>query len=299
MTSHANKLADPSLCTCLPGTYRHTIFSNIKWSTLSIITALLIIIVYLSSGLYALIDVTTMSSGKAYTDGGIFWAIASSSMMIIFGWMLVAIYFGVVLLIILLLCGIQLEKAWLLFVWSILMIFMLLADGIVTVLSLRENQQQNYRPIKQIKILFFVMIIRLIVSLCGIFVTIFHFRRLSKAQSDEINRQRMLERYNAESSSSTYNDSNEHSSAPLYASKDTNGDRYFAELFPPVSLPRANVGQMQSQPTSALFHTYNGHSDNHMQSQRRALDKYRNDFRYNVPLQERFHEREITSAQNY
>lgn len=109
----------------------------------------------------------------------------------------------------------------------------------------------------------------------------------------------MLERYNAESSSSTYNDSNEHSSAPLYASKDTSGDRYFTELFPPVSLPRANVGPMQSQPTSALFHTYNGQSEYLVQSQRRALDKYRNDFRYNVPLQERFHEREITGAQNY
>ena len=44
MTSHANKLVDPSLCTCLPGSYRHAIFSNVKWSTLSIVTALLIIV---------------------------------------------------------------------------------------------------------------------------------------------------------------------------------------------------------------------------------------------------------------
>ncbi|UJR07704.1 hypothetical protein I4U23_011989 [Adineta vaga] len=299
MTSNTNKIVDPSLCTCFPGSYQHNIFNKVKWSTLSIGTALLIIIVYLSSGLYALIDVTTMGSGQAYTSGGVFWAIASSSLMIIFGWILVALYFGAVLLIILLLCGIQLEKAWLLFLWSTMMIFMLLADGIVTVLSLREYQQQNYRPAIQIKILFFVMIIRLIVSLCGVFVTIFHFRGLTKAQSEEINRQRMLDRYNAETTSSTYNDSNERSSAPLNPSKDNNDERYFTELYPPVSLPRANVDEIQSRPISSMFHTYNGQSEYMMQSHRQTFNKYQNDFRYNVPLQERFHEREINGLQNY
>jgi hypothetical protein len=34
------------------------------------------------------------------------------------------------------------EKSCLLFLWSIIMIFMLLADGSVTVLSLREHQKQ-------------------------------------------------------------------------------------------------------------------------------------------------------------
>ena len=121
-------------------------------------------------------------------------------MMVIFGWMLVAIYFGVVLLIILLLCGIQLVK---LFIkhWpnrqfveliffkgkGVAPIRLVYSDGIHAVsrwycygfISSRKSTTgeccimlsllltytiYNYRPIKQIKILFFVMIIRLIVS---------------------------------------------------------------------------------------------------------------------------------------
>jgi hypothetical protein len=93
------------------------------------------------------------------------WPIASSSWMTIIGWISVSVYFIVVLLVTVLLCGIQLvkrssttidtiknepllfsiqRKAWLLFIWSIAMVAMLLADGIVTVLTLREHQLQVF-----------------------------------------------------------------------------------------------------------------------------------------------------------
>ncbi|CAF1030745.1 unnamed protein product [Adineta steineri] len=298
MSSNVNKLIDPSICSCFPNSYRYNIFSKIKWSTLSLGTALLIIIVYLSSGLHALIDVTSMTSSQSHNSEGVLWTIASSSSMIIFGWILVSIYFIVVLLIIILLCGIQLEKAWLLFLWSILMIFMLLADGIVTIFSLREHQHQN-RPLKEIKILFFVMIVRLIVSLCGIFVTVFHFRRLNKIQSDQLHQQKMLNRFNAESPmSSSYHDSSDRSVAMLNPTKFSDNDRYSTEMIPSVSLPRAKFSTMQQQQGPTIFHTYNHQSEYIMHSYRKAINKYNNDFRYNVPLQERFHEQEIRGLQN-
>ena len=42
------------------------------------------------------------------------------------------------------------SKPWLLFVWSILMIFMLLIDGIITILSLRQHQQQVGRLVASV-----------------------------------------------------------------------------------------------------------------------------------------------------
>lgn len=173
----------------------------------------------------------------------VFWAIASSSMMVIFGWMLVAIYFGVVLLIILLLCGIQLVqlfiKHWsnrkhidLIFFKGKSMAFICLvySDGIhavswwycygsissrksttgefyilifsvSTCIQLRIIDQSNKSKFSFLLWLFVSLFryinknvsvsisLNFLLQLCGIFVTIFHFRRLSKAQSDEINRQ--------------------------------------------------------------------------------------------------------------
>jgi len=174
------------------------------------------------------------------------------------------------------------------------MIFMLLADGIVTVLSLREHQQQNYRPIKQIKILFFVMSVRLIVSLCGIFVTVFHFRRLNKAQSEQINRQRMLERYNSGSPSPSYHDSWARSGAFPNRSKHSNDDRYTADLLPSIALPRAKCATVQHHhPISAIFRSQNQRSEYLTQSHQQSIKRCNDDFRYNIPLQERFHQQQI------
>jgi hypothetical protein len=44
MTPSVNDLLDPSVCSCFPGLYHYTICNKIKWSTLSIGTALLIIV---------------------------------------------------------------------------------------------------------------------------------------------------------------------------------------------------------------------------------------------------------------
>jgi len=52
---------DPSICSCFSSN-RNRICAKLKWSTLSICTALLLIIIYATSGLYTLIDVTTFMS---------------------------------------------------------------------------------------------------------------------------------------------------------------------------------------------------------------------------------------------
>ncbi|CAF1415278.1 unnamed protein product [Rotaria sp. Silwood1] len=258
-------------------------------------------IVYLSSGLYALIDVTTIISTESYDgkDYTILWLIESSSLMTILGSISVLIYFTVVILITVLLCGIQLGKPWLLFLWSFLMFFMLLADGIVTVLSLREHQQQNYRSMNQIKILFFIMIVRLFVSLCAIFVAIFYFRRLNKAQSEQINRQRMLNRYNSECSSLSYYGSWAHSATFLNPSKESNDDHYASDFPPSIPLPRAKFTPLQHHSTSTVLHLHNQRSDNIIQSHQRAIKRYVDDFRYNVPLQERFHQQQKKDIQEF
>ncbi|CAF1586306.1 unnamed protein product [Rotaria magnacalcarata] len=285
---------DPSACSCYPGSYHYVLCNKIKWSTLSICTALLMIIVYLSSGLYTLIDVTTMISMQSYDDTKYttLWLIVSSSMMIFLDSISILIYFAIVILITILLCGIQLGKPWLLLVWSFIMIFMLLADGIVTLLSLREHQQQNYRSITQIKILYFVMIIRLIVSLCAIFVTVFHFRRVNKAQSEQMDRQRMLDRYNSEASSLSYYDSWAHSATFLNPSKDSIDDQYALNIPPRISLPRAKFDTLQHHSTSTMIDSHNQHSTNITQSHQRAIKRYADDFRYNIPIQERFHQQQ-------
>ncbi len=52
MAAGVNNLLDPSLCSCFPGSYQYTICNKIKWSTLSIGTALLIIVRKSSRSIY-------------------------------------------------------------------------------------------------------------------------------------------------------------------------------------------------------------------------------------------------------
>ncbi|CAF1358252.1 unnamed protein product [Adineta ricciae] len=280
-----NDLLDPYTCSCLPTSYHYTICSKIKWSTLSITIALIIIIVYASSGLYTLIDVTTLMSIDLTDNKNetIFWSIFSSPETIRLSWISLCVYFLIVLLTILLLCGIQLSKPWLLFLWSILMIVMLLADGIITVLSLRQHHQQIYRPSKQVKILFVVMVIRLTVSLCGIFIAIFHFRRLNKAHTEYIDRQRMLIRYNAESTLSSYDCSWAPTESLLNPPKDPSIDYRISDVPAPLSLPRAKLATIQRRPLSTMFRSRNEH----------LQDDSNEDVRYNVPLDERFYPQQL------
>lgn len=90
----------------------------------------------------------------------------------------------------------------------------------------------------------------------------------------------MLERYNSQSSTPSYHDTWPRS-AGLH--KGENDDRYMP---PAVSLPRAKVSTLHYQPTSNIFQSYN-----HRSKYFTGIPKdQQNDFRYNVPLQERFHQ---------
>ncbi len=101
----------------------------------------------------------------------ILWPIASSPMTILLSWISLSIYFTIALFSIILICGIQLvnffsnkielllfikSKPWLLFLWSIIMIVMLLADGIITVLSLRQHEQQVIFFIQNLIFIYFI-----------------------------------------------------------------------------------------------------------------------------------------------
>jgi hypothetical protein len=104
----------------------------------------------------------------------------------------------------------------------------------------------------------------------------------------------MLDRYNSESSSSSYHDSLARSAAILNPSKDSSDDRYVEDLPPSVALPRAKVATVQHQPSSTMFQSYNQKSDYITQTYQRAINKHQNnDFRYNIPLQERFYQQNI------
>ncbi|CAF2527583.1 unnamed protein product [Rotaria sp. Silwood2] len=278
------------------------ICNQIKWSTVSISIALIIIIVYATSGLYTLIDITTLMSMQLSNDsnGTILWPIVSSPVTIIFDWISLCVYFSIAIFVIFLLCAIQLNKSWLLFLWSILMIFMLLIDGIVTILSLRQYQQQVYRPSKQVKILFLLMIIRLIISLCGIFITIFHYRQLNKVKSEYLNRQRMLLRYNAECTSPSYDSSWTRSVGFMNPSKNTSDDHYILDLPSSVSLSRTKTATVQRHLKSTMVHSrksLNPQSEFTDYLHQQPISEYNEHFRYNIPLQEKFYQQKITAVE--
>lgn len=101
----------------------------------------------------------------------------------------------------------------------------------------------------------------------------------------------MLDRYNSESSSSSYHGSWTRSAAFLNPSKDSVDERYITDLPPPVSLPRAKVATAQHHLASTICHSYNQKSDDIIHSHQRAIHSHHdNDFRYNIPLHERFHQ---------
>jgi hypothetical protein len=104
----------------------------------------------------------------------------------------------------------------------------------------------------------------------------------------------MLDRYNSGSPSPSCHDTWVRSAAALNPSKDSTDDRYVTDLLPPVSFPRAKVATVQHHPISTMFHSYNQQSEYLTQSHQRAINKHHNnDFRYNIPLQERFYQQTI------
>jgi len=104
----------------------------------------------------------------------------------------------------------------------------------------------------------------------------------------------MLDRYNSGSPSSSCHDTWAPSAAVLNPSKDSINDRYVLDLPPSVQLSRAKVATIQHHPSSTIFQSYNQKSDYITQTYQRALNKHQNnDFRYNIPLQERFYQQNI------
>ena len=99
----------------------------------------------------------------------------------------------------------------------------------------------------------------------------------------------MLDRYHSESSSpSSYYDSWAHSTTFLYPSKYCNDDQIVAEFPPSTTLPRAKFITPKHHSTSRMFHVNNQQSQSIKQFSQRATRKHDDDFRYNIPLQERF-----------
>jgi hypothetical protein len=110
----------------------------------------------------------------------------------------------------------------------------------------------------------------------------------------------MLIRYNTESASPSYDSSWMCPSGLLNPTKDNNDDHYIPDLPSPMPLPRAKVATVQRHPISTMFHQ---RSSLHLQdeytdhSHQQPINEYHEDFRYNVPFQERFHQQKITRGQ--
>lgn len=107
----------------------------------------------------------------------------------------------------------------------------------------------------------------------------------------------MLNRYHTESTSPSYEDSWGRSNELLNPSKDNIDDPRSMNDFPiSMSLPRVKVASIQRHPTTSLFHTRNSpilppeyHDYPHQSS-------IEDDTRYNIPLEERFHQKKPSTT---
>jgi hypothetical protein len=86
--------------------------------------------------------------------------------------------------------------------------------------------------------------------------------------------------------------------APFAISPRDAEDRYINESAP-VTLPRAKVITSPIRPTATKYHSYNPQSPYFSQFEQRIVKKYNDDFRYNIPLSERFHQREMNRVEEY
>ena len=110
----------------------------------------------------------------------------------------------------------------------------------------------------------------------------------------------MLTRYNTEPASPSYNDSWARSNELLNPSKDNNDDHRFMTDFPTsMSLPRANLASIQRHPTSTLFQTRNNSPllppEYHDYPHSSSTDEYKDNARYNIPLEERCHQKKTSN----
>jgi hypothetical protein len=103
----------------------------------------------------------------------------------------------------------------------------------------------------------------------------------------------MLDRYNSGSPSPSYHDSWGRSAAFFNPPKDVNNDDcYVGDLSPPIALPRAKVATVQHNPMPTIFHSNNQQLEYIDQREQRPIGRYIDDFRYNIPLQDRFQQQQ-------
>ena len=114
----------------------------------------------------------------------------------------------------------------------------------------------------------------------------------------------MLQRYNAESASPSYDQSWTQSGGFLIPFKDTSDDHYMPDISEPIPLPRAKVATIQRHPTSTMFHSHHSltpqvpsSTERHPHHPSRFVSEYNEAFQYNIPLQERFHHEKILNEQ--
>ena len=93
----------------------------------------------------------------------------------------------------------------------------------------------------------------------------------------------MLVRYNAESTSSSYDSSWAPTNSLLNPPKDPSIDYRMSDAPPPLSLPRAKLATIQRRPLSTMFRSRN----------EPLQDDSNEDVRYNVPLDERFYPQQL------
>lgn len=104
----------------------------------------------------------------------------------------------------------------------------------------------------------------------------------------------MLYRYNSETLSSSLHGSYGHLGIVSDPSKDYSDDLRMSDVSPSVPLPRAQVGVIQPNSVSKSFHLNNQKSQFTTQSHQQIMNKqYNDDFRYNIPLHERFYQQKI------
>ncbi len=113
----------------------------------------------------------------------------------------------------------------------------------------------------------------------------------------------MLVRYNTEAASPSCDTSWIHSVNLLNPSKDNNNDdHYFIPDIPSSKpIPRSKVATFQCRPPSTLFQPRNSlqpPSEYPFDPQHQSpIDDQNEDFRYNIPLQERFHQQKTMNIQ--
>ncbi len=108
----------------------------------------------------------------------------------------------------------------------------------------------------------------------------------------------MLLRYNNEVGSSSYDNSWTRAADLLNPSKGSNSNDHFIPDIPPAtSLPRANVATIQRHRLSTMFQSRNSFHLQPEHSHHLPINDYNEEFQYNIPLQEKFHQQKVKNVQ--